>query len=287
LALCLFFTAGCAPSVHERRLLAEDIARARGFIPFTVEAPPFLLTGYARENPSPPFREREAPPSRAAIYIEGDGLAWLSRTRVSQDPTPSDPVALRLAASDTAGTVIYLARPCQYSGLMNGAPCPPAYWTDKRFAPDVIAGYQRALDTLKARYNMQKIDLAGFSGGGAVAALLAESRADIASLRTAGGNLDHVALNDWHDVSQMAGSLNPIDGADRLKDLPQVHYSGEKDRIVPPFIGAAFVRKAGNPACVRQVIVKGAGHSGRPWPEYWKKEAASPPVCADLFRQRP
>lgn len=35
------------------------------------------------------------------VYIEGDGHAWNQRGRPSLDPTPKNPVGLKLAASDS------------------------------------------------------------------------------------------------------------------------------------------------------------------------------------------
>ena len=49
-----------------------------------------------------------------SIYIEGDGRAWETKYRLSEDPTPSNPVALRLAAVDPAANIAYIARPGQY-----------------------------------------------------------------------------------------------------------------------------------------------------------------------------
>jgi hypothetical protein len=49
--------------------------------------------------------------SDLSIYLEGDGLAWVSRTEPSRDPTPDNPIALRLAAIDSAPNVIWIARP--------------------------------------------------------------------------------------------------------------------------------------------------------------------------------
>lgn len=44
------------------------------------------------------------------VYIEGDRHAWLSRTRLCADPTPHNPVALKLALADPApGPLLYLA----------------------------------------------------------------------------------------------------------------------------------------------------------------------------------
>ena len=49
----------------------------------------FILTGMLRQQ-----GRKSAP---LAVYIEGDGLAWLSQYEKSSDPTPRDPlVAARL-----------------------------------------------------------------------------------------------------------------------------------------------------------------------------------------------
>ena len=57
-------------------------------------------------------RERcDKPGQDLSIYLEGDGLAWVSRTEASRDPTPDNPIGLRLAAIDPAPNVVWIARP--------------------------------------------------------------------------------------------------------------------------------------------------------------------------------
>ncbi len=49
------------------------------------------------------------------IFVEGDGLSWISKTTISSNPTPIIPVGLKLMLSDNKSScIIYLARPCQY-----------------------------------------------------------------------------------------------------------------------------------------------------------------------------
>jgi len=58
-----------------------------------VEAGSFVLTAFARiTRPDQPL----------TIYIEGDGLAWISRSEPSADPTPREATGLALAAADPA-----------------------------------------------------------------------------------------------------------------------------------------------------------------------------------------
>ena len=81
--------AGCGTSsLTMRHEVAERLATPAWMIERRIPAAPFSLTAYER------MHERFAP---ANIYIEGDGLAWLSKRQKSLNPTPMNPVALHLA----------------------------------------------------------------------------------------------------------------------------------------------------------------------------------------------
>jgi hypothetical protein len=64
----------------------------------------------------------------------------------------------------------------------------------------VISASNQAVDALKQRYGAQEIVLVGYSGGGAVAALVAARRTDVVRLVTVAGNLDHLAWTHLHSV---------------------------------------------------------------------------------------
>ncbi len=134
----------------------------------------------------------------------------------------------------------------------------------------------RAVDALEKEAAATNINLIGYSGGGAIAVLLAARRDDVVSIRTIAGNLDTVAVNNYHKVDQMHYSLNPADYATKISHIPQYHFSGANDTIVPEFIAKEFAAKAGN--CARVSVVKGATHfSG--WKEGWKSLLAEPVTC--------
>lgn len=247
----------------ERAEQADTLALARHFVAREIPARLFALKAYERVR---------MPGQVAAVYIEGDGLAWLSRTRISDDPTPINPVALKLAARDVSPNVIYLGRPCQFT---KGAGCEKAYWTNKRFSPEVIAAMSAALDDIKARYKIFGFNLVGFSGGGAVAALLSAQRSDILSLRTVAGNLDTDAFTRHHRVSPLSGSLNPADIAQKILPISQKHFSGVEDDIMPREIGDSFVAKANRPDCLILTIVEGASHETG-WEEKWPELLEQP-----------
>ena len=54
----------------------------------------------------------------------------------------------------------------------------------------VVRVSKQAIDTLKQQFQSEEIVLVGYSGGGAIAALVAARRADVADLISVAGNLD-------------------------------------------------------------------------------------------------
>lgn len=176
------------------------------------------------------------------IYIEGDGAAWLSPYHPPRDPTPEEPVALALAAKDPAPAIAYLGRPCQYLDAAALAGCPVSYWTSHRFAPDVLESYQQALDALKARFGAQQFQLFGYSGGGVLAMLLADSRTDVERVITIAAPVSVAEWTAWHKISPLDGSLDP---ATRTGHWPAaVHLVGARDRIVPAEVVRPFAARS-------------------------------------------
>lgn len=261
---------GCThPVIHEE--VADRLANPAWMKERVIPAGRFALT--VRERMHKRF-------AQADVYIEGDGKAWIGKHRASLDPTPVNPVALHLATRDLADNVVWMARPCQYTKLANKADgqCDAAYWTGKRFSPEVIDSYNQALDEIKRRYDIEGFNLVGFSGGGAVAAILAGQREDVHSLRTVAGNLDHKAHSAWHQVSPLTGSLNPPDFAGRLAAIPQVHFIGGQDEIVPPAVFNSYVQALGSTNCVQAKFVQEAAHDTG-WVDKWPDLLAIAPEC--------
>ena len=273
LALCLSLSSCLTvPSASERLTAADTIAQDAGLHRSRVRTAPFLLTAYSRiQNPGQPLH----------IYIEGDGYAWVTRNRVSGDPTPRRPLALELAALDPAPNVIYLARPCQYtSSEMNSVCEDEAYWTDKRFSEEVIGSMNQAIDKFVKEAQSPGVHLIGYSGGGAVATFIAARRQDVKSLRTVAGNLDPKGLDEYHEVSPPDdASLDPMEVAGKLSSVPQYHFVGTEDPIVPAFIAENFSKRSGKSACVHIVPVQGADHVNG-WTEAWPRLLALPLDCS-------
>ena len=261
---------GCAShSSHEaRNQHADAIATAAGLQRAQVSADGFVLTSFSR------LHRTDQP---LVIYIEGDGFAWRSRRQPSDDPTPRKALGLTLAAKDPAPNVVYLARPCQFTAMSANPGCTQAYWTDKRFAEDVVSAMNQAVSTYAAKVPGQPIHLVGYSGGGAIAILIAARRSDVASLRTVAGNLDVAEVNRLHKVSAMPQSLNPIDVAAQVRTVAQVHFSGADDPIVPSLIAQRFIDAVGG-HCTTLRVVPGMGHESD-WAQHWASLLTPPPTC--------
>ncbi len=250
--------------------VAQRIAAPAWMIPRTIPADPFELTAYER------MHTRGAP---ANIYIEGDGKAWLSKHKISGDPTPTNPVALHLAAYDKSENIAWLARPCQYTKLIDDTKlCHNSYWTNKRFAPEVLESYNAALDNIAAKYDITEFNIIGFSGGANIAAILAAERSDVVSLRTVAGNLDHVAHSNYHRVSILQGSLNAVDYADKLRKIPQHHFIGGQDNVVPSAIIQSYLQAVGEGQCIKYSFVQEAGHESG-WVNKWPELLRIPMSC--------
>lgn len=263
--MVMVFLAGCAalPSAQERKAQADNIAARHDWQPIALHAGTFDMVAYVPRH----IEKGE----RLTVYIEGDGLAWLAADMPSPDPTPQTPTGLQLALAQPSGNAAYLARPCQYLDEDKLAQCRQEYWTRKRFAPEVVAASNIALDDLKQRFGATHLTLVGYSGGGAIAALLATRRGDVEYLVTVAGNLDTRAWTDLHQVSPLSGSLNPADYPDTLRKIPQWHFAGEKDSVVPPFLVQNFANAMENAHV--EIIPEYDHHCCwvEGWRELWKK----------------
>jgi dienelactone hydrolase len=253
----------CASSLESRRQRATGIAAAGSLAPVHFETRAFSLAGYRRA--AGPGGEAEL-----HVYLEGDGLAWLTRRRPSADPTPEDPVGLELASRDPGpAAVLYLARPCQY-GDASESSCDVSVWTDARFSEQVVASVDEAISQEVHARGVRRLVLFGYSGGGVVAALVAARRNDVARLVTVGSPLDHSVWTREVGATPLRGSLRPVDYAPALRAIPQVHFVGARDTRVPRSAVDAYVVALGAPPGVRVESVADFDHHccwEAAWPE--------------------
>lgn len=193
------------------------------------------------------------------IYIEGDGLAWVSRSKPSSNPTPLNPTALKIALNDIHQAVAYLGRPCQYVELKN-TQCSEDDWTGGRFSEDVISSMDAAVEQIKGEFRASQVELVGYSGGAAVSLLLAARRNDVDKVITVAGNTDTKAWTDFHKITPLSGSLNPADFIEELNNLKQVHYAGTNDKVVPLQLTKEWVRLFDHKN-IELIVKEGYSHS--------------------------
>ncbi|MBF0445325.1 MAG: alpha/beta hydrolase [Magnetococcales bacterium] len=260
LLLIFIFTVTLGGCVSlDRRELAREVAHGGGFSSEVIKTDFFDLLSYYR------FKK---PHKALIIYLEGDGLAWINRNTLSKDPTPRNPLALRLASLDTASNVAYLGRPCQYVQNSQRRNCKSDYWSKARFSEEVIVATNQAIDQLKKQAFASYVHIVGYSGGGGIGVLVAARRNDIDSIRTVAGNLDHAVFTSHHKVTPLKGSLNPVDVADKIAKIPQIHFVGSKDKIVPAFIADGFVAAQGGKTCAKVEHIAAMKHNGD-WDKAW------------------
>jgi len=229
---------GCTglPLGQSEREAADRIAANGGLQPRMEVAGSFSLLSYRRGL--------ESGDGPVHVYLEGDGRPWRGR-RPPRNPTPTDPMGLRLAARDPAPSVLWIGRPCMY--LDNGPhaqPCDMRWWTSHRYAREVV----EALDAIITRAaGGRPVALIGHSGGGALATLLAARREDVSSLLTVAAPLNLAWWVERGRMTPLYGSLDPVDVAHLLADVPQRHLCGEHDNVVPAEVVRSFVRAVPRP----------------------------------------
>lgn len=214
-----------------------DWGRERGFDAQHVLLKRFRLLALQRID-------RSRPDGVLDVYIEGDGAAWPTSFHPPRDPTPTDPVALAMAAADPAPAVLYLGRPCQYLEAAELAVCSPDYWTNSRFAPEVVTAYMAFLDRYKESSGATRLRLFGYSGGGVLATLLAARRTDVVQLVTVAAPLAVAEWTAWHKVTPLLGSIDPA-MAVQGQLPPATHFVGGRDSVVPPRLVAIFAARTG------------------------------------------
>lgn len=263
---------GCIATTmpYMRAETAQRIAAPAWMIKRDISAAPFMLRAYER------IHDRGGV---ANIYIEGNGAEYTSPNEWEGNPTPKNPVALHLASKDNAENVIYIARPCQYTSMLNvGEDCDEKYWKDARYSDEVISSYQTALDNIARRYGIHGFNLIGYSGGAAIAAVLAAERKDILSLRSVAGIIDHSAMSAHMGVAPLSESLNPVDKALNLTKMPQYHFIGGQDFIVPPSVLHGYLQAIPPTNCIQTKLVQEAAYEDG-WVEKWPELLKLPVRC--------
>ena len=235
----------------------DQVAAGFGFSRELIQGTDFLHVVYRNDS------GREAGPLH--IYLEGDGSPYLDGRWISPDPTPRNPLMLRLMALDPAPSV-YLARPC-YNGRVTAPPCDSALWTQARYSAEVVDSAVAVARRLLSQRQSQTLLLIGHSGGGTLAMLMADQLPETRAVITLAGNLDTDAWTQYHGYEPLRGSLNPARRPPLDKHILQLHLVGENDDNIPPHMLQRATKRQWR---ARVGTVEGFDHSCC-WPQLWPK----------------
>ena len=211
---------------------------------------------------------------KLTIYIEGDGLSWVDRFTPSSDPTPTDPLAFKMALIDEGENVIYLARPCQYEWSNN---CNKDVWTFSQYSSTVLNSYKEIINYLSKKH--KDIHLVGYSGGGGIAMYLGSiENENVKSIRTIAGNINHNELSKILNISRLKKSVNFYSIEKKIKQIPQIHYYGLKDKTVPNELQISYAERNLGNKCVAIQSVEDTSHN-EGWLDFWAENNLKLPRC--------
>jgi hypothetical protein len=196
----------------------------------TYRGSPFLHMLYRRERLQGPAQSQSL-----HVYLGSDGTPMRAGFPAG-DPTPRNPLALRLLALDP-DPAIYLGRPC-YHGLARSSGCSSEYWTSARYSEEVVASLAAAVRRFAEANGFEKISWFGYSGGGTLAVLLAQRFAETQSVVTVAANLDTQSWTEHHGYAPLTRSLNPASRRPLPNHVVQRHYFGGRDEVVPAHVTA-------------------------------------------------
>lgn len=225
----------------------------------------------------------------AQVYIEDnkvfrDGFSFETfNPSIYYSKSPSNPVALRLAARDSATNVIYLSAPCQYMrrhmfSESEAGRCVNNYYKEGPVSQAVINAYMSALDNIRRYHGVDTFVLNGYGSGASVAAILASQRMDVEGVRTVASYLDASEYEDRWVSNYFEGGLNPVDFAKTLAHLPQYHFVGKDDRTEALENYHNFAQAVGPSWCMRHSLIPDADDEDG-WVEQWPDLISLPLNC--------
>ncbi len=196
-----------------------------------VPASPYVIASWHRiDKPGEPLK----------IYIEGDGHAFNSAGQPTDNPTPHSSFWRQAAADDPSPNVAYLGRPCQY---LQAGSCSQRDWTSGRFSPEIIDSMSHVIRGLQKKARASKVILIGYSGGAQIAGLSAVHQPEMVDrVITVAGVLDTDAWTTFHGDEPLKDSLNLKNYLSSFLTIPQHHYIGGRDKVVPPILTQELIQ---------------------------------------------
>jgi hypothetical protein len=261
----VIFVVSCARNYQEIADITTEIGARQGLTKKIYHSKNFeVFTLQKITNPKKNLR----------IYFEGDGRAFIDRNTISSNPTPTSFFLINLIAVDDSPNIIYIARPCQF---VEDKKCEEKYWSNARFSQEILY----AIDEVVKNFPQFKLELVGYSGGGEVAKYIAAKNKNVVNIRTIAGNIDHKKFTEFHKVSALDESLGDEKLLFILENIPQIHFVGVDDEVVPAIIAQSYLRKLSKKSCVKIIEVKDANHQ-EGWQLKWGELLGIAPSCVDF-----
>lgn len=257
----VFFTAlflcGCSgDSIRINK--AFDLAENNHYIPLIIKTSTFPIQIFYKNKNS----------GHAIVYFEGDGLVINKYGEVARNPTPTDPMALKLACVDARPfTKIVINRPYHYVKNENAA---PKYWTIDRYSPEVIQAILETIDICQKKFYFETVEFVAYSGGACVALLLSSKIKNLKRIISFAGNLDHHSWTRYHQTQPLSGSLDPLVHSEILRKIPQIHFLGTDDTNTTISLGLEYKERL-NTEKVEIIQIKNFEHDSD-WPCIWKEQ---------------
>ena len=226
------------------------------------------------------------PKENLRIYFEGDGKVFIGRNIISPDPTPTSYFLTDLILQDQSPNIVYIARPCQY---VEDDKChqfdSEEYWTSKRFSQQALNSTNAIVD----KFSKFKLELVGYSGGAVfaqyVAALNQKQHHNIINIRTIAGNLDINKYSEIHKAKKIESPINNQEILELLQNIPQVHFVGNEDEIIPQIVANSYLEKLPKKSCIKILEIEKANHE-KGWKERWQELLAINPICSKAIENR-
>jgi len=141
-----------------------------------------------------------------------------------------------------------------------------------------VSTTSEVIDALKARFGARQLTLVGYSGGAAVAMLVAARRTDVVRMLSVAGNFGHRAWTMLDQLDPLNGSPKPADDAPLPRRMNQWHFAGEKDDVIPPRLALDFAARHVEPRLSVQVMAR-LDHRCcwvDAWPQLWRQGTSQP-----------
>ena len=113
----------------------------------------------------------------------------------------------------------------------------------------------------------------GYSGGAGITMYLGSiNNKNIKSIRTVAGNINHNALTQLLNITNLSKSLNFYPIVEKTNKVTQVHYYGLEDKVVPNQLQISYKNKNVDNKCINIKSVNATHDSG--WEEFWRANSS-------------